>query len=73
MREDHIMSLRDLSPEQFEQLGMPNIAYFKPVLVKGQRVYALHSANGVPVALAEDRDVAIRMALDNDLHPIWVH
>ena len=68
-----IMSLRDLSPEQFQKLGMPDVAYFKPVLVKGQRVYAIHTADGSPVALAADRDLAIQVVLDNDLHPIWVH
>ncbi len=68
-----IMSLRDMSPEQFQNLGMPDVAYFKPVLVKGQRVYAIHTADGSPVALAADRDLAIQVVLDNDLHPIWVH
>jgi len=73
MTEGHIMSLRDLSPEQFEQLGMPHVAYFKPVLVKGQRVYAIHNADGTPMGMAADRDVAIQVALEHDLQPIWVH
>jgi hypothetical protein len=67
------MNLRDLSPEQFAQLGTPDVAYFKPVIFKGQSVYAVHTADGSPVALAESRDIAIQLALDNDLHPIWVH
>jgi hypothetical protein len=67
------MNLRNLSPEQFQALGLPEVAYFKPVLHKGQQVYAIHTADGTPVALAVDRDVAIQVALENDLQPIWVH
>jgi len=67
------MNIRNLSSAQFQALGMPNVAYFKPVQHEGQHVYALHAADGTPVALAADREVAIAVALERDLHPIWVH
>jgi hypothetical protein len=67
------MNIRDISPEQLQQLGMPSIAYFKPVMVKGTPAYAIHAADGTPMAVAADRDLAIAVVLENEMHPTWVH
>ncbi len=67
------MDIRNLTPEQLMQLGMPEVAYFKPVMLHGVRAYAIHAANGTPVAVAADRDIAISVVLDRDMQPIWVH
>jgi hypothetical protein len=71
--QEGVMNFRDLSPEQFQNLGMPSVAYFKPIEYDGQHVYSIHTADGTPVALAQDREVAIAVALERNLQPIWVH
>ncbi len=67
------MNIRDISPDQLAQLGMPTVAYFKPVTIKGMRVYAIHTADGTHVGTAADRELAIEAVLENEMHPTWVH
>jgi len=67
------MNIRDISAEDLMKLGMPSIAYFKPVLANGVVVYAIHAADGTPMALAADRNLAIAAVLENEMHPTWVH
>ena len=67
------MNIRDISPDQLQKLGMPSVAYLKPVLVNGTMGYSIHAADGTPMAMAADRDVAIATILENEMHPTWVH
>jgi hypothetical protein len=68
-----IMNIRDISAEDLMKLGMPSIAYLKPVLANGVVVYAIHAADGTPMAMAADRNLAIAAVLENEMHPTWVH
>ena len=67
------MNIRDISAEDLMKLGMPSIAYLKPVLANGVVVYAIHAADGTPMAMAADRNLAIAAVLENEMHPTWVH
>jgi hypothetical protein len=68
-----IMNIRDISAEDLMKLGTPSIAYLKPVLANGVVVYAIHAADGTPMAMAADRNLAIAAVLENEMHPTWVH
>jgi hypothetical protein len=48
-------------------------AYIKTVMMNGKPVYAIHSADGTPLAVAEGRDLAFAAARQNDLTPASVH
>jgi len=67
------MNIRDISAEDLMKLGTPSIAYLKPVLANGVVVYAIHAADGTPMAMAADRNQAIAAVLENEMHPTWVH
>jgi len=67
------MNIRDISLDQLQKLGMPSIAYFKPILNDGVQVYAIHAADGTPMAIAADRNLAIAAVLENEMMPAWVH
>jgi hypothetical protein len=67
------MNIREISTDQLQKLGMPSVAYLKPVLVNGAMGYAIHAADGTPMAVAADRDIAIAVILENEMHPTWVH
>ena len=54
-----IVDIRHISTEQLAQLGLQQIAYVKPVVVNGTAAFAIHAADGTPMALADNRDVAI--------------
>lgn len=65
--------IRHLSAEQLAQLGVSQIAYVKPVTVNGQNGFAIHAADGTPMAMAGDRDVAMAAILQHEMHPLSVH
>ncbi len=65
--------IRHLSAEQLAQLGVSQIAYVKPVTVNGQHGFAIHAADGTPMAMAGDRDVAMAAILQQEMHPLSVH
>ena len=68
-----MVDVRKLSPEQFAQLGMAKLAYVKPVIVNGNSGFAIHAADGTPMALADNRDVAIAAIVQHEMMPALVH
>jgi len=68
-----MMDVRKLSPGQFAQLGMTHVAYVKPVIVNGAAGFAIHAADGTPMALADNRDVAIAAIMQHEMQPALVH
>ncbi len=68
-----MVDVRKLSPEQFAQLGMTHVAYVKPVIVNGTSGFAIHAADGTPMAMATDRDVAIAAIVQHEMMPALVH
>lgn len=71
--EPAVVDIRKLSTDQLAQLGMTQIAYVKPIVLNGTTGFAIHAANGMPMGLAEDRDVAIAAVLQQDMLPVPVH
>jgi len=65
--------LREISAAAFASLGMPDIAYIKPVVVDGVAGYAVHAANGNPLGLLGDRAAAQVAVRENDMEPVSVH
>ena len=67
------MNIRDISLDQLQKLGMPSIAYFKPILNDGVQVYAIHAADGTPMAIASDPILAQAAIIQHDMRPSLVH
>ena len=67
------MDIRSLSPEQLMQLGVSQIAYVKQVETAGGVAFAIHAADGTPMALAADQDVAIAAIRQHEMAPALVH
>lgn len=65
--------LHHLSMEQLAQLGVSQIAYVKPIMVNGEHGFAIHAADGTPMALAGNREVAMAAILQHEMHPLSVH
>ncbi|HUB10776.1 MAG TPA: DUF1150 family protein [Acetobacteraceae bacterium] len=68
-----VVDVRKLSQEQFAQLGMARLAYVKPVILEGTAGFAIHAADGTPMAVAADRDVAIAAIVQHEMVPALVH
>ena len=62
-----------MTVEQLGALGMSHIAYVKPVIVNGMPGFAIHAADGTPMALAEDRATAMAAIMQHEMLPLSVH
>jgi hypothetical protein len=74
-------------PADLAILGEGHIAYVRPIrseevrrlfpqapdLTPGLDLFALLSASGSPIMLADSRDVVLANALAQDLHPVSLH
>lgn len=67
------VDIRHLSIEQLARLGVSQIAYVKPVIMNGAKAYAIHAADGTPMAVAGDRDVAIAAVHQQEMLASLVH
>ena len=65
--------IRQLSPEDFAAFGVDHVAYVKPVTVNGVAAFAVHAADGTPLTVLPDREVASAAVRQNDLEPVSVH
>jgi hypothetical protein len=68
-----VVDIRHISTEQLAQLGLQQIAYVKPVTVNGAAAFAIHAADGTPMAIADDRDVAIAAIQQHEMVATQVH
>ena len=66
-------NIRQISPQGLSGLGVSDLAYVKPVETDGQRLFAVHAADGTEIAVVPTRDVAIAMIRRHDLEPVSVH
>jgi hypothetical protein len=65
--------VRHLSEQQLAALGVSRIAYVKPVMVNGVQGFAIHAADGTPMAVAGDRDVAVAAVAQHEMLAVSVH
>ena len=65
--------VRAITPDQLQQLGMSQLAYVKPVMLNGAAMFAIHGADGSPMAVAEDRDLALAAIVQHEMIPTLVH
>jgi hypothetical protein len=68
-----IMDIRHISTAQLAQLGMQQIAYVKPVVLNGEQGFAIHAADGTPMALAGNRELAVAAIMQHEMVPAQVH
>lgn len=67
------LDIRQLTDDQLMKLGMPNLAYVKPVLLDGRLAFAIHAADGSPMAMAADCDMAVAAIVQHEMVPALVH
>ncbi len=65
--------IRHLSADQLAKLGVSQIAYVKPVVLNGALAFAIHAADGTPMAVAENRDVAVAAIQQHEMLATLVH
>lgn len=65
--------LKNLSEKDFQSFGLDQIAYVKPVVVKNNKAYALHAADGTQLTILDDFNTVLVLARQNDLEPVILH
>jgi hypothetical protein len=71
--EQSVPDIRGLSPQQLAQLGLSQVAYVKPVQTNEGTAFAIHAADGTPMAIAVSREVAVAAILQHEMLPASVH
>jgi hypothetical protein len=64
---------RPLSPREFGSLGLDNLAYVKSVTMEGQRLHAIHAADGTPLTMVAGRELAFATVRQHEMEPASVH
>jgi hypothetical protein len=67
------VDVRHISIEQLARLGLSQIAYVKAIVMNGAQAYAIHAADGTPMAVAGDRDIAIAAVHQQEMLATLVH
>ncbi len=71
--------LKALSPRDFLRIGMDEIAYVRPVSLKGMQAtdvkeaFAIYAADGTQLSVLDSMDMAIATMRHNDLVPVTLH
>ena len=68
-----VFDIHHISPEQLANLGLDEIAFVKPVLTETGPAFAIHAADGTPVAVATNAQLAAAAIIQNDMAPSLVH
>lgn len=67
------IDVRQITQDQLQQLGVSQLAYVKPVMLNGAAMFAIHAADGSPMAVAEDRNLALAAIVEHEMIPTLVH
>jgi hypothetical protein len=68
-----IEKLRHISTNDLAMLGMTDVAYVKSVKGEHGTVYEIHAADGTPVAVMEERELAFATVRQHEMEPLSVH
>ena len=68
-----LIGIRHISSEQLESLGVDEVAFIKPMMTENGEAYAIHAADGSPMAIASNVPLAIAAIIQNEMLPKLVH
>ena len=64
---------RDASARELSSFGLEDTAYIKSVTVDGQKLHSIHAADGTPLTVVAERDLAFATVLQHEMLPASVH
>jgi hypothetical protein len=62
-----------MTSAQLRRLGVPWLVYLRSGKINGEVAYAIHAADGTPMAVVEDVEVALDLASANNMTFVTVH
>ena len=74
LREDKPLFVRKTaSAVNLSTYGLETLAYVKPVMMDGKRFHSIHAADGTPLTVIAERDLAFATVRQHELEPTSVH
>ncbi len=64
---------KGLSTHELGRVGLEDIAYIKTVMLNGQKFHAIHAADGTPLTVVNERDLAFATVRQHNMMPASVH
>ncbi len=64
---------KSISRQDFNSFGLEDMAYVKTVDVEGQKLHAVHAADGTPLTVINTRDLAFATVRQHEMEPLSVH
>lgn len=73
--EDELSFLKKLTPKDFLDVGMHQVAYIKPIRsdLDHPGCFAIHAADGSRLSVMDSYDTALAAVRLNDLYPVTLH
>ena len=68
-----VLDIHHISAAQLASLGLEEIAFVKPVMTENGPAFAIHAADGTPMAIASNAQLAAAAIIQNDMVPSLVH
>ena len=62
-----------LMEQELMELGVGEVAYIKPYLLNGKKLYVLHSADGAAIDVQDNESKAVKNAYFQDLYVVSLH
>ncbi|HQT68138.1 MAG: hypothetical protein B7Z78_00400 [Rhodospirillales bacterium 20-60-12] len=67
------IDLHNITAAQLGELGMEQLAYVKPVMTSNGPAFGIFAANGTPMAIASDGNLARAAIIQHEMAPAFVH
>ena len=64
---------RQMTPAQLRRLGLSRLVYLRCGEIDGQPAFAIHAADGSAMAVVDDIEHALELALERDMTFVAVH
>jgi hypothetical protein len=64
---------RRMTSGELRQLGVSRLVYLRAGTMNGEAAYAIHAADGTPVAIVEDIGLAIELVAEHGMTFVTVH
>jgi hypothetical protein len=61
------------NPTDFGSFGLEDLAYVKIVDIEGQKLHAIHAADGTPLTVITSRALAFATVRQYEMEPLSVH
>ncbi|OUI79065.1 hypothetical protein HK18_03915 [Commensalibacter intestini] len=72
-KDESVVDVRYLTESQLKSLGVSQMAYVKTIQINGDVVFAIHAADGTPMAVTDNVKTAFAAVVQQEMMPSLVN